>query len=134
MIKTLSLVKHLVDYSKNLKNLLKAGKEDLKKTLAFLLASNESDERITQYKVDGMRIALMETLITLMPKFCTNCKDDSPYFAMPGDRPEVQCIRCNVPACPKCFKKEDSGGWSYVCDGCIVIVRSQQELNLSMTK
>ena len=47
---------------------MKSGKVDLKKTLAFLLATDENDASITIYKVDGMRIAIMETLITLMPK------------------------------------------------------------------
>ena len=45
IIKTLSLVKHSVTYNQNVK---KAGKEDLKKTLAFVMACEESDTRITQ--------------------------------------------------------------------------------------
>ena len=65
--KTLSLVKHTVTYNQNLKNLAKAGQKELKKTMDFLLACDEKDEVITPYKVKGMKIAIMETLLKLMP-------------------------------------------------------------------
>ena len=83
IIKTLSLVKHSVTYNQNLKNLMKAGQKELKKTLGFLLACDENDEEITKFKVEGLRIATMETLLRLMPIFCKTCKEEDPYVVFP---------------------------------------------------
>ena len=84
IIKTLSLVKHSVTYNKNLKNLMKAGQKELKKTLGFLLACDKNDEEISKFKVEGLRIATMETLLRLMPIFCKDCKEEEPFVVFLG--------------------------------------------------
>ena len=100
IIKTLSLVKHTVSYGQNVKNLHKASKEDLQKTIAFLMACDEKDQNITQWKVDGLRYVLIETLLKLMPVNCNECKDKEPILLQPGEIPYVCCIRCDIMACP----------------------------------
>ena len=127
IIKSLSLIKHSVSFEQNLKNLTKASKEDLKKTLGFLMNESENSDFITQYKVEGMRIVLLELLIKLMPKFCKLCKNEEPYFQSIGENPDVACIRCKCKACPNCFKSDDSGGgkWKYICEPCNDIVAKQ---------
>ena len=81
---------------------------------------DENHNSITQYKVEGIRIVLLEVLIKLMPKYCNGCKDKDPYFQTPGEKPDVTCVRCKCKACPKCFKPEDSlgGKWKYICKPC----------------
>ena len=120
IIKTLSLIKHSVTYNQNVKNLHKAGKEDLQKTLAFLMACDEKDMNITQWQVDGLRLVLMETLLKLMPVICKECDDKEPILLQPGEIPYVSCIRCDIMACPRCFSKDDAAknNICYVCNGC----------------
>ena len=127
IIKTLSLVKHSVTYNQNLKNLTKAGQKELKKTLGFLLACDENDEEITKFKVEGLRIATMETLLRLMPTFCEVCKDEEPFVVFPGDVPRVTCIRCDKAACPRCYNGEDieKDSICYICSTCKDLVSKQ---------
>ena len=106
IIKTLSLIKHSVTYNQNLKNLTKDGQKDLRKTMGFLLACDENDDVITKYKVEGLRIAVMETLLKLMPVHCLKCKDEEPFMAYPGAIPRVKCVRCDIAACPRCYNSD----------------------------
>ena len=67
---------------------------------------DEDNQNVIKYKVTGMKIAIMEVLLTLMPKDCKICK--STYAAKPGQVREVRCLRCGIAACPNCVRKEDN--------------------------
>ena len=132
VLKTLGMVKTHVSYEQNVKNLTGANKEDLRKTLGFLIgSSNMDDVRVSKYKVEGLRLAVMTTLVNLMPKFCEDCEDENPYYQRPGDSPEVTCIRCDQMACPRCVKKESftSNRIKYVCKKCEDIIVKQDGID-----
>ena len=67
----------------------------------------------------------MWVLLNLMPRFCRRCKISDPYYLEICDSAEECCIRCEISACPRCYKKEDQGNWRYVCDGCVKVVENQ---------
>ena len=127
IIKTLWLVKHSVSYNQNVKNFQRAGKEDLKKTIPFLMACDENETRINQWKVDRLRLVLMESLLKLIHVNCDQCKDMHPVLLHPGEIPYVCCVRSNIMACPRCFTKDDLSkeNISNVCKGCKDIVTKQ---------
>ena len=71
VVKTLDKIKCHVSFDQNQNNLTKDNKDDLKKSLGYLLGTeNYDNERIT------------------MPKFCGICKHEDPYYSSPGDCPE----------------------------------------------
>ena len=54
-LKTMARIKTHVTFAQNLKNLADIKKEEAKTCLAFLLRCEESDVRITKYRVEGLR-------------------------------------------------------------------------------
>ena len=87
--KTLSLVRTHLSFEQNINKLSGCVKEELQKTLAFLLGSAEEDTRVTKYKVDRLRLAVVFSLLKLMPRYCWGCSENTPYAMAIGQSPEV---------------------------------------------
>ena len=65
-MKTLSLIKMTAYFEQNVKNMEACNRNELKKSYAFLLGCEEQDSRVSKYKVEGLRLAIMLTLLKLM--------------------------------------------------------------------
>ena len=82
--KTLGLIKPTVTYEQNVKNLTKA-KIELRITFAYLMGMDPKNPEVTKWKVDGLRQAVMATLMRLMPKVC-NDYNGQPYYMTLGSK------------------------------------------------
>ena len=73
--------------------------------------------------MEGLRYAIMATILRLMPKTCKDCKGQ-PYYMIPGQEPDVSCVRCKIMACPNCVPKDiiTHKNVKYICDQCENIV------------
>ena len=56
------------------------------------MAKDENDEVITQYKVADVRMATLETLLTIMHINCGKCKDENPVSLLSGDILHISCL------------------------------------------
>ena len=64
----------------------------------------------------------------MMPQDCDKCPLLSePFYILPGEIPEVCCLKCKKPACPKCYDDKPLG-WTYICNGCEKSIESEQGL------
>ena len=121
--KTIYMIKSEDDFFKNVANLKRAKAPELRRTLAFLLATTEEDERVARLYSSGLRKMIMVRAKQLMPKYCKPCNTGKPYYYMRGEVSLVTCVRCKSGACPTCYTGRESK-WRYLCEECEPVVSS----------
>ena len=91
-------------------------------TIAYLLSTVVTDERILMMLKKGKVMLLMRTIMNLMPTQCTTCTKD--YHYLVGEKVEVRCTRCHLPACGECHPKRVPH-WHFLCGRCTGKVEEQ---------
>ena len=94
--KMLSMIKIDVTFEQHTKNLTKAKKPDLVETYAYLIGAGAEDSKVSMLKVEGLRLAIMATLMRLRPEFCTESRNDDPFHMNPGGSPQVVGVNCEI--------------------------------------
>ena len=81
--KTIYLIKAST-YDENVKRLIKASTDDLKRTYAFLLATTVEDPRVARLKMEGLRMMVVTRIIELMPMNCMPCNTGKAFYPERG--------------------------------------------------